>query len=397
MITDGAIHAIDSVVQIARESKQRVFVVGIGSSPAEGHLRLLAESTGGACDFIAPGEVPGPAILRMFARLSTPCWEDVEVVWPVQPVWQSVCPSLFDGDTYHASALFAERPAGEVLLNATNKNGERSHFSGAQILHAADGHDTLARMAALSRFRAMIERTPKEQIALDYCLLTAYTNFVLVHERAVQDKAVDMPALHVVPQMMAAGASGFGTVCGTRSPHFSRATVVSAGMDARPLRAPALWRRADVLQSTPPDPGLTPMALASLLSSGLKDTIEVSYAGLEEAGVGKVIVAWLEREFGDLDEYLVVWTFLSVMDAEPMRSQLLRRKSVSDIVGKVRAFLRSDPVSAQEFPADVDGCLAQQLLFAMSAVTAGHWGGLGGAESVHAEIDIPSFLRKQSD
>lgn len=47
----------------------RVFVVGIGNAPAEGVLRRLAEETGGACDFVAPGEAVEPAVLRMFARL----------------------------------------------------------------------------------------------------------------------------------------------------------------------------------------------------------------------------------------------------------------------------------------------------------------------------------------
>lgn len=56
LITDGEIHAIDSVIEASRASDHRLFIVGIGSSPAESHLRRLALATGGACDFVAPGE-----------------------------------------------------------------------------------------------------------------------------------------------------------------------------------------------------------------------------------------------------------------------------------------------------------------------------------------------------
>ncbi|MFS2055667.1 VWA domain-containing protein, partial [Variovorax sp. CT11-76] len=72
VVTDGEISAIDATVESARASGHRVFVVGIGSSPAESHLRRLAEATGGACDFVAPGEAVEPAVLRMFARLRSP-------------------------------------------------------------------------------------------------------------------------------------------------------------------------------------------------------------------------------------------------------------------------------------------------------------------------------------
>jgi len=65
LITDGEIYAIDSIIDAARSSKQRIFVVGIGSSPVESHIRRLASATAGACAFIAPGEDVTPAVLRM--------------------------------------------------------------------------------------------------------------------------------------------------------------------------------------------------------------------------------------------------------------------------------------------------------------------------------------------
>jgi Ca-activated chloride channel family protein len=73
LITDGEISAIDSTLDSARQSGHRVFVVGIGSSVAEAHLRRLAQESGGACDFLAPGEAATPAIVRMFTRMRAEC------------------------------------------------------------------------------------------------------------------------------------------------------------------------------------------------------------------------------------------------------------------------------------------------------------------------------------
>lgn len=71
LVTDGS-GAIDRTIESAKHSGHHLFIVGIGSSPEETHLRRLAEATGGACDFVAPGEAVEPAVLRMFARLRSP-------------------------------------------------------------------------------------------------------------------------------------------------------------------------------------------------------------------------------------------------------------------------------------------------------------------------------------
>ena len=407
LFTDGAIHAIDAVIERARASKQRVFVVGIGSSPAERHLRLLAEASGGACDFLAPGEAAGPAILRMFARLSTPGWKQVEVAWPAPPLWQSASQNLFEGDTYHAYALFREPPVGEVALYANNGSAARTLLASVEVVLAEEDSGILARMAALARFGALSERVAKQQLALDYQFLTEFTNFILVHERADGDKAHDMPALHVVPQMMAAGASGLGTVEGTRRGHHVQSTVDACGGPPSFLRvsqgpavlhAPAVWRRdTRPTGATPAESGLTPLALAERLSSGHLDTIEMSFAGLEEAGVGRTIVAWLEREFGQLHESLVVSTFLFVIGTAPLASQLFGGNGLRNMIGKVKGILAARAGTRPMVPLSAEDALARKLQVALSDITAQSWGGVGKPKDEPVELDIPHFLRKQVD
>ena len=81
LITDGEIWNADGLVAEARAAKQRVFVVGIGSAPAEGVLKRLAEASGGACEFVAPNEDAeggDPAHVRAAARAAgRPCRDRV--------------------------------------------------------------------------------------------------------------------------------------------------------------------------------------------------------------------------------------------------------------------------------------------------------------------------------
>lgn len=119
IITDGEIYGIDSLLETAAKSGQRVFAVGIGSSPTEATIRQLAEISGGAYDFVSPGEDVEPAIIRMFARLRSPRLENLEIIWPedTQPVSQSTLPlSAFDADTIHLFANWEHLPKGTITL-----------------------------------------------------------------------------------------------------------------------------------------------------------------------------------------------------------------------------------------------------------------------------------------
>jgi len=45
MITDGEVWDVEAIIETARRAAHRVFVIGVGSSPAEGPLRRLAQAT----------------------------------------------------------------------------------------------------------------------------------------------------------------------------------------------------------------------------------------------------------------------------------------------------------------------------------------------------------------
>jgi Ca-activated chloride channel family protein len=350
LVTDGQVYGIDAIVASARASGHRVFAVGIGSSPAESNLRRLAEATGGACDFVAPGEAVEPAVLRMFARLRTPRVTDLQVRWPegMVPVWQAEIPkSVFDGDTVNVLAQLPGAADGAVrLMGRRGADGALEEIARAELQGGVAADDTLCRTAAWVRTGAgdPAEAAVEETVA--YRLVTQQTHFLLVHVRAEGEKAGDMPVMHKLPQMMAAGWGGAGMVAASMARQADEVHDMLAVPAFRSSRGapPALQRlsaglrggsaslswngdgsadayripdflRADLSQVAPEAPrphlavdagnpnhmslsgdyiGLTPLGLSVWLNTRAREQWPRTLAGLRKAGVGGPVVDWLE-------------------------------------------------------------------------------------------------------
>lgn len=271
LITDGEIEGIDEVIDIATRSKHRVFIVAIGASPAEVHLRRLATSTGGHCDFVAPGEAVEPAVLRMSARMRSVRATELRVEWPASVAlsWaQKVQSYAFEHDVFNVCA-FATAPDGlldgatvKLLGRLDGQDGEVL-FGEATLSLSESNTNILARLTAYAQYKELVDQrialgaspalSNAKELALTYQLITDETNFILVHERLAEDKAQEMPQAHQVPQMMAAGWGGTGSVVrssprlqalpgGSASLSFS---VRDSDVDASSMAAPSVWRTRD--------------------------------------------------------------------------------------------------------------------------------------------------------
>ena len=235
LVTDGEISAIERTIAVVKGSGHRVFVVGIGASPAETHLRRLAEATQGACDFVAPGEAVEPAVRRMFARLRSPRRSDLALVWPqgAEPQWVSPLGSaVFAGDSVTAFAWLGGTPKGAVQLVRTAAAGAAPEVIATATL-AADlaanltDSDALARVAAAVHLRSLGHEAEAVELADAYQLVTDRTNFLLVYARDEGEAPTELPELHKVAQMLPAGWGAVGSVLGAPpSPamRFSRTT-----------------------------------------------------------------------------------------------------------------------------------------------------------------------------
>ncbi|TAH47911.1 MAG: VWA domain-containing protein [Betaproteobacteria bacterium] len=383
LITDGEIHAIDRTVAKARALGHRVFVVGIGSAPAEGVLRRLAEETGGACDFVAAGEAVAPAVLRMFARLRSQRMAALSLVWPegVRPLWASELPrSVFDGDAVTVWAHFAHAPDGTVRLLGRAAHDDALQCIGEARLAVANNNEALSRLAVAAQVEALLQDASPQahhalELALAYQLVGPLTHFLLIDERADADKPDDMPELVKVASMVPAGHGGLGSVAWSPTSgvvrraenevalgygraaagrlvdldvaHACDVPVVlrSGARTTRDAMAdsvstydiPAFLRRGTDRQSRDPDrrdprewcaephyTGLTPLGLAQWLRNHPKTEWPRSYAGLRGIGVGGAVLDWLEFVLAEgLPEAQVVESFVRAMAQRELCDVLL--------------------------------------------------------------------------
>lgn len=203
LITDGEIHEHVKLVKRAQNSGHRVFVVGVGTAVAEAFLKSLATATGGACELVAPQEGMAERVLSQFHRMRQPKLGQLQIEWPATPAWQTDLPeTVFAGDTVHVFAGFSSSIAGSVKLVV--KGGENVVSPIATATEA-----DLPRIAAARRIETTTEKQGLE-LSLSYQLLSPWTNYLVVAEREV--KTGELPEIHQVPQMLAAGWGGSGLV-----------------------------------------------------------------------------------------------------------------------------------------------------------------------------------------
>ena len=240
LITDGEIQEHQKLVSRAEQSGHRIFVVGVGTSVAETFLRNLANATGGACELVAPQEGMSEFVLLQFHRMRQKRVGKIRIEWPTTHQWETPLPeTVFAGDTVHVFAGFDQSTTGETRLIVEGgdavvtaitpmNNFEIPRIAAARRLDEIS--HTIADMASGNLAR---------DLALRYQLLSPWTNFLVIAERA--DKAEELPELQKVPQMLAAGWGGAGSVVlktNVSQTNDRRSRVVMCmGMRA-PLRSP---------------------------------------------------------------------------------------------------------------------------------------------------------------
>ena len=273
LITDGEIHEHEKLVKRAAKSGHRIFTIGVGTSVAETFLKSLSSATQGACELVAPQEGMAERVLGQFHRMRQPKLGDLSIDWPVKPDWMTALPeSVFAGDTVHVFAGFGKAVEGSVTLKVSG---------GADVTATiSPGNEVeVPRIGAAQRMKTATD-AESLRLALDYKLLSQWTNFLVIAERA--DKAEDLPELHQVPQMLAAGWGGTSSArirysfsAGTGARNSQADAMAASGVDKYDI--PAFLRRQsdDVMDSAPARPRMR-ARLFSLLSNARSEKLSPS-------------------------------------------------------------------------------------------------------------------------
>lgn len=354
LITDGEVWDTDRVVAQARRSGHRIFTVGVGNSVAEPFVRALAGATGGACELVAPREDMAQRIHRHFQRILAPPTRAARVVWPASALRTvpDPLPPPYPGDTMHLFGSFAERPYGPVAMEIESADGrtitQRMKIASEAADAGAEGPETaqsdLARIAAAQRLPAIEDEAAATDLAVRYQLLSEWTDYLVVHVRAQADKADDLPALVKVPQMLAAGWHGVGTVREDRvlAPS-SPSSAVYAPIEDAAMTTEEDWCDEEPTPPSAPRPVLTPAEFVTDLNerplSGALDLSDLLWRDLPIE-----IIRGLEAVDGNDHEITVTFLYLlcrssagAALDAQQRRAILAAYRKLSPSAETVRA------------------------------------------------------------
>ncbi len=216
LVTDGEVSGWEAVVQEATRSGHRVFTVGVGSAVSEAFVRGLAAGTGGECELVSPREGMSDRVVRHFERMRAPRASRVAIHWPEgsHDVSPSKLGAVFEGDTVIVCAQF-DQPSisGTVVLEVETEKGEvmRHELAIVMATSSDSSMSTVARIAAAARLKEL-NGVAGLETALRYQLVSPWTNWLVIAERPEEEKSQDIPALRKVPQTLAAGWGGVGTV-----------------------------------------------------------------------------------------------------------------------------------------------------------------------------------------
>jgi Ca-activated chloride channel homolog len=225
LLTDGQVGNEAEILQAVLAVRQttRVYSFGIGTNVSDVLLKDLARQTGGAVEFIHPGERIDDKVVAQFSRALAPRVTDVEVRFegveaeelaPAEP------PPLVDGTPWSLFGRYGTPGRGTLVLKG-RAGAETFSLRVPLDLPAQSERPAVEKLWAAERIRgwqsaqlvgrrAESLRERNVQLALAHGLVTPYTSFVVVEERTGERRASAPPETRVIPVHAPAGWAMFG-------------------------------------------------------------------------------------------------------------------------------------------------------------------------------------------
>ncbi len=161
LLTDGQVTNTDAVIAIVRRhaATARFFTFGIGAGASRHLVRGIARASGGAAEFISPGERIESKVMRQFKRVFAPALSGVKVEWrqPGSTPCADQVPPVFDGERLTVYALTDAPRAASATLTGTLA-GRPVTFDVVVDPDRAVTGDTVATLAARQRIRTLEEQ-----------------------------------------------------------------------------------------------------------------------------------------------------------------------------------------------------------------------------------------------
>lgn len=218
LITDGEVGNESEIISLVktRGGNSRFFTVGVDTAVNSYFINALAEVSGGASEFVHPGEPVDEKIMRHFARIGCARVENISVSADGAGGMElagDLPRSLFSGDDFSVLARIASKPSGAAAVKGT-MNGAAWQYLTRNAEEAEDG-GMLARLWAMQRIKQLEEYEPDcnpdrrpsvtagiIEISVKYGVLSKHTAFFARITR--ENKLSGMPETVVVPVEMPA-------------------------------------------------------------------------------------------------------------------------------------------------------------------------------------------------
>ncbi len=234
LLTDGQVGNEAEILKavLAARGKARLYSFGIGTNVSDVLLRDLARRTGGAVEFIHPGERIDDKVVAQFARAIAPRVDDIKVSFEGVEIVEAAPetpPALVEGEPWVILGKIESGERGRAIVTGS-RNGKPFQLEVPIDLTAAGARPIVAKLWARERVRVLTDAIGavsdqraerlKERIvalAVEHGLSTPYTSFLVVETRTGDRKATGLPETRVVPVNLPAGWAMFDRKSSPRS------------------------------------------------------------------------------------------------------------------------------------------------------------------------------------
>ncbi|GDX80808.1 inter-alpha-trypsin inhibitor domain-containing protein [Deltaproteobacteria bacterium] len=200
LLTDGFVGDDDMIASVVRENlgNNRVFALGVSSSPNRSLLARVAEMGRGAVLYHRPGTSVKRAVDTFYQRIARPAFTDVVIDWgglDVDEVYPSRTPDLWAGQVLRVVGRFSTENLDSADVVVSGYVGRRRVSLAATVDLAGALDDPHAGVATLWARRKVadldganpghatgIRRDEIVDVALEHSLVTRYTSLVAVDE-----------------------------------------------------------------------------------------------------------------------------------------------------------------------------------------------------------------------
>ncbi|HYI00171.1 VIT domain-containing protein [Hyalangium sp.] len=226
LLTDGQVGNEDEILRsvLAARKTTRVYSFGIGTNVSDALLRNMAKQTGGAVEFIHPGERIDDKVVAQFSRALAPrvteltaSFEGVEGAEKAP----SELPPLVDAVPWTLFGRYPTPGKGKVTLKG--RSGQEAFSLTIPVdFPAASDRPAVEKLWAAELIRSWesadlvdarrVQRMKERiiQLAVAHQIVTKYTSFVVVEERTGDRRTSGQPETRVVPVNAPAGWAMFG-------------------------------------------------------------------------------------------------------------------------------------------------------------------------------------------